>query len=98
MRRVAQLGRGLGDALQADERALDLGIERQRLAGRHQPGAATLEQHQPEHACCRSRIMRLTAGWVTFSSLAAAPTLPVRITARNASIWRGFRGRACGPL
>ena len=44
----AQLGRHLGNALEADEGALDLGIERQRLTGRHQPGAAALEQHQPE--------------------------------------------------
>jgi hypothetical protein len=46
----AQLGRHLLDALQPDERPLDLGVERQRLAGRHQPGAAALEQHQAEVA------------------------------------------------
>ena len=37
--------------------------------------------------------MRLTAGWVTLISEAAALTPPVRTTARNASIWRGLGPR-----
>jgi len=40
---------------------------------------------------CRSRSRRLTAGCVIASSEAAAVALPESITARKASIWRGFR-------
>ena len=42
----AQLLRGVGDAVEPDERALDLAVERKRLAGRHQAIALALEQHQ----------------------------------------------------
>ena len=44
----AQLRRRLGDAIESDEGALDLGIERERVAGRHEPRAAALEQGEAE--------------------------------------------------
>ena len=44
----AQLLRGVGDAVEPDERALDLAVEGKRLAGWHQAIALALEQHQFE--------------------------------------------------
>ena len=44
----AQFGCHLGDAVQADEGSLDLGIEGQRLACGHQAGTTALEQRQAQ--------------------------------------------------
>ena len=76
-----------GDAFEPDEGALDFGIERHGRSGRHEAGAAPLEQLHFSSAW-RSRSSRLTAGCVTVISAAASVTLPVSIVARKASTCR----------
>ena len=61
-----------------------------RLGGRLQPIAAPLNNRASLRVSCRSRMSRLTAGWVTCIVVAADFTLPVTITARKASICLGL--------